>query len=379
MPVTLRQLRYFQALVEHGSFSRAAESVHVSQPALSLQVRELEGSLGGPLVERESRGVHLTPLGREAHEQTLRVLDETLLLENMSQRLEAGPLKVAVGIVSTLAPYLLPGIMERLHDSSARIEIDVQEGAGQNLVSRLLAGRLDAAIVSLPLGMLELPERELFEDRLLLAGRAERLAAVRRALGDELHPEELARADLGPLLTLGDGHCLADQVLAACRMWRIQEGSPRRRLARHAVAARGQRRGIDAGSGNGRALRTRRLSRFELSSFRRARTLATDRSHPSRRRAWPTLDRTTGRGRCGRRPGARQGSREGDQGLIRPACRPPEGRAPSVDRRQGGRGAGARGSSIASRQWPSDASDSARDRWISMIVSKPLCSKTTLT
>ena len=223
MPVTLRQLRYFQALVEHGSFSRAAESVHVSQPALSLQVRELEGSLGGPLVDRESRGVHLTPLGREAHEQTLRVLDETLLLENMGQRLEAGSLKVAVGIVSTLAPYLLPGIMERLHDSSARIEIDVQEGAGQDLVSRLLAGRLDAAIVSLPLGMLELPERELFEDRLLLAGRAGRLAAVRRALGDELHPEELARADLGPLLTLGDGHCLADQVLAACRMWRIQE------------------------------------------------------------------------------------------------------------------------------------------------------------
>ena len=171
MPVTLRQLRYFQALIEHGSFSRAAESVHVSQPALSLQIRELESGLGGPLVERESRGILLTPLGREAHEQTLRILDETLLLENLSQRFEAGPLRVTVGIVSTLAPYLLPGILKNLHDATPRIELDILEGPGQELVSNLLAGRLDAAVVSLPLGLLELPERELFEDRFVLAGR----------------------------------------------------------------------------------------------------------------------------------------------------------------------------------------------------------------
>lgn len=223
MPVTLRQLRYFQALIEHGSFSRAAESVHVSQPALSLQIRELEASLGGPLVERESRGILLTPLGREAHEQTLRILDETLLLETMGQRFEAGPLRVAVGVVSTLAPYLLPGMLRHLPDASPRVEIDILEAPGQDLVSGLLAGRLDAAIVSLPLGMLELPERELFEDRLVLAGRAERLASIRRSLGDDLRPEDLARADIGPLLTLGDGHCLADQVLGACLMWRMQE------------------------------------------------------------------------------------------------------------------------------------------------------------
>ena len=223
MPVTLRQLRYFQALIEHGSFSRAAESVQVSQPALSLQIRELESSLGGPLVERESRGILLTPLGREAHEQTLRILDETLLLENLGQRFEAGPLRVAVGIVSTLAPYLLSGILTHLHDSSPRIELDIREAPGQDLVSSLLAGRLDAAIVSLPLGLMELPEREIFEDRFVLAGRTERLASIRRTLGDDLRPSDLARADIGPLLTLGDGHCLADQVLGASLMWRTRE------------------------------------------------------------------------------------------------------------------------------------------------------------
>ena len=112
--------------------------------------------------------------------------------------------------------------MKRLNATSPRVEPDVLEATGQNLVSALLAGRLDAAIVSLPLGMMELPERELFEDRFLIAGRAERLDAL-QAQGLVPEPEDMARADLGPLLTLADGHCLADQVLGACSMWRQQE------------------------------------------------------------------------------------------------------------------------------------------------------------
>ncbi|MYE02393.1 MAG: LysR family transcriptional regulator [Alphaproteobacteria bacterium] len=222
MPVTLRQLRYFQALVEHGSFSRAAESVYVSQPALSLQIRELEATLGGQLVERESRGVHLTRLGREAHEQTLRVLDETNFLELMGRQFDEGVARVTVGLVSTLSAYLLPGLLERLQTSTPRIELTVVEATGNELVADLHSGRLDAAILSLPLGMIEFPERELFEDRFLIAGRAGPLDAV-RARGGPPRPEDLARADVGPLLTLADGHCLADQVLGACSMWRQQD------------------------------------------------------------------------------------------------------------------------------------------------------------
>ena len=222
MPVTLRQLRYFKAVVEHGSFSRAAESVYISQPALSLQIRELEDSLGSALLERESRGVILTPLGREVHGQTVRVLDETLLLETMGKRFDEGPFRIVAGIVSTLAPYLLTGLLERLQASPSRIELDVMEAPGQELVASLLAGRLDAAILSLPLGLLELTERELFEDRFMLAGRAERLAAF-RALGDTARASDLAQSDIGPLLTLAEGHCLGDQVLGACSMWRPQD------------------------------------------------------------------------------------------------------------------------------------------------------------
>ena len=109
MPVTLRQLRYFQALVEHGSFSRAAQNVHISQPALSIQIRELETTLGSPLVERDNRGIVLTRLGRDAFEQTLRILDETLLLETLGSRFQDGPVRITFGIISTLAPTFCRG------------------------------------------------------------------------------------------------------------------------------------------------------------------------------------------------------------------------------------------------------------------------------
>ena len=218
MPVTLRQLRYFQAVVERGTFSSAAESAHVSQPALSLQIHQLEAVLGGTLFERLARGAVLTPFGRTAHHQALRVLDETLLLEAMAAHPAAGELRITLGIVSTLAPYLLPGLLGRLRASTPRVAIDAVEDRGEPLVAALLAGHLDAAIVSLPLGWLELPERELFEDRFVLAAGPGRS----RALGRAMRPPDLARSDLGPLLALADGHCLGHQVLGACSRWRLR-------------------------------------------------------------------------------------------------------------------------------------------------------------
>ena len=222
MPVTLRQLRYFKAVVEYGSFSRAAEGVHVSQPALSLQIRELEAGLGSLLFERDSHGVLLTPLGRVAHEQTLRILDEALLLETMGKRFAAGPFRVALGVVSTLAPYLMTGLLEELENAPIRVELDVLEAPSSEIVSGLLAGRVDAAIVSLPLGMLELEERPLFEDRFLVAGRAKRLVTF-SGLEDTPRAADLAKSDIGPLLTLGENHSLGDQVLGTCSMWRVED------------------------------------------------------------------------------------------------------------------------------------------------------------
>ena len=222
MPVTLRQLRYFNAVVEYGSFSRAAEGVHVSQPALSLQIRELEAGMGSLLFERDSHGVMLTPLGRAAHEQTLRILDEALLLETMGQRFGEGPFRVALGVVSTLAPYLMAELLKELESAPSRVELDVLEAPSSEIVSALLAGRLDAAIVSLPLGLLELEERPLFGDRFLVAGRTQRLVTF-SGLEDTPRAADLAKSDIGPLLTLGENHCLGDQVVGACSMWRVED------------------------------------------------------------------------------------------------------------------------------------------------------------
>lgn len=242
MPVTLRQLRYFKAVVEHGSFARAAEAVFVSQPALSLQVRELETNLGRPLFERDSHGVVLTTLGREIHEQALRVLDETLLLETMGKLFDKGPFNIALGIVSTLAPYLIAGLKDELSKHDERIDIAVYEATSQQLLYKLLGGLIDAAIISLPIGMLELTERDLFEDKLLLAGSSSRLAAFRE-LSEDLKAENLAKSDLGPLLCLNEGHCLGAQVLGACSMGTL-EGVHRSLESLGSVA---RLAGVDAG------------------------------------------------------------------------------------------------------------------------------------
>ena len=263
MPVTLRQLRYFKAVVEYGSFSRAAEGVHVSQPALSLQIRELEAGLGSLLFERDSHGVMLTPLGRVAHEQTLRILDEALLLETMGKRFEAGPFRVALGVISTVAPYLMTGLLEELESAPIRVELDVLEAPSSEIVSGLLAGRVDAAIVSLPLGLLELEERPLFEDRFLVAGRAKRLVTF-SGLEDTPRAADLAKSDIGPLLTLGENHCLGDQVLGTCSMWRVEDIRPRLGIPGHADPAGGQRSRLDADAGDRRIVRTGRNARIEF-------------------------------------------------------------------------------------------------------------------
>ena len=314
MPVTLRQLRYFKAVVEYGSFSRAAEGVHVSQPALSLQIRELESGLGSLLFERDSHGVVLTPLGRAAHEQTLRILDEALLLETMGQRFGEGPFRVALGVVATLAPYLMTELLKELESAPSRVELDVLEAPSSEIVSALLAGRLDAAIVSLPLGLLELEERPLFEDRFLVAGRTQRLITF-SGLEDTPRAADLAKSDIGPLLTLGENHCLGDQVVGACSMWRVEDIRRGSESLATLAPAGSERSGIDADAGNRRTVRTGCNARSELPASCPARTVAADWPHPPRCFAQPALDRVAGRCRNQGRAGAHPQGTGGDRHL----------------------------------------------------------------
>ncbi|WP_319823793.1 LysR substrate-binding domain-containing protein [Thalassovita sp.] len=211
MNITLRQLTYFKALAEHRHFGRAAEAVHISQPALSVQIKELETTLGAALVERQARVVLLTPFGRRILDQAQKVLDEVRALEEAARWTEGLSGRLSLGVIPTIAPYLLPGALAALRARDIRLDVQVQEGKTHRLIAALKAGELDAAVMALPAGEPGLVEAPLFQDRFLLAGTAARLAA----LGS---PETLRPTGLRPehLLLLEDGHCLTDQALEVC-------------------------------------------------------------------------------------------------------------------------------------------------------------------
>ncbi|MFC4671743.1 LysR substrate-binding domain-containing protein [Seohaeicola nanhaiensis] len=212
MSFTLRQLTYFRALAEQRNFGRAAAVCNVSQPALSVQIRALEDMMGGALVERRARDVLLTPLGREVLAHGKEVLDAAARLENLAHARDGAQRSLSLGLIPTIAPYLLPGVLAALRAGDLSLSVRVRESLTEQLLEALLAGELDAAVLALPSGAAGLVEVELFRDTFLLAGTGARLAG----LGAKART--LSPADLEPtqLLLLEDGHCLTDQALAAC-------------------------------------------------------------------------------------------------------------------------------------------------------------------
>jgi len=212
MNITLRQLSYFKALSEQRNFGRAAEVVSISQPALSVQIREMEAALGEKLVERRARDVVLTPFGRLILTHATRVLGEMQAL-NEAARWQGGLTgRLSLGIIPTIAPYILPAALEALRSRDISLDVQVREAKTNELIQEVQSGQLDAAIVALPVAAEGLTEWPLFEDRFLLAGSAARLAALGPAV-EALRPSAL---DQSPLLLLEDGHCLTDQALEVC-------------------------------------------------------------------------------------------------------------------------------------------------------------------
>jgi LysR family transcriptional regulator, hydrogen peroxide-inducible genes activator len=214
MDITLRQLSYFMALAETRHFGRAAEKVHVSQPALSVQIRELEQRLGVALLE-PGRAVVLTSAGHEVLASAQHVMgilremqDGLRLREGLSGRLK-------LGVIPTVAPYLLPKILPLLRAQAPDLDLRVREAQTDELLNDLENGLLDAAVLALPAGA-GLEERFLFEDRFLLAGSAAQFK-ISQNHGEPLRPSAL---DPGQLLLLDEGHCLADQALEVCNFAR---------------------------------------------------------------------------------------------------------------------------------------------------------------
>jgi LysR family hydrogen peroxide-inducible transcriptional activator len=215
---TLRQLRYFEALSRHCHFGRAAEACAISQPSMSTQIKELEDSLGAVLFERGARQVRLTSFGEGFAARVrdiLRSVDELSDFARASRDQLLGRLRI--GVIPTVAPYLLPTLIGNLARDYAGIDIHVRETLTRKLIEELLEGRLDTAIVALPVSEPSLAEVALFSEDFVLVrpGEDEGKPAP--------HVESLREMRL---LLLEEGHCFRDQALSFCHM----HASPPREL-----------------------------------------------------------------------------------------------------------------------------------------------------
>jgi LysR family transcriptional regulator, hydrogen peroxide-inducible genes activator len=206
--ITLRQLHYFDALATHSHFGRAAAACAISQPALSMQIKELEDTLGAVLFERGARQVRLTKFGEQAAarvREILRSVDELGDFARASRDRLAGQLRI--GMIPTVAPYLLPTIVGNLTRLHPELDIHVREALTSKLIQELGEGRLDTAIVALPVSEPSLTEVPLFAENFLLVRPGEDEG--------EPTPGREALRDVR-LLLLEEGHCFRDQALSFC-------------------------------------------------------------------------------------------------------------------------------------------------------------------
>src|SRR5262245_13229722 len=216
--ITLKQLRYLTSLAEHRHFGKAAEACAVTQPALSMQIRDLEKDLGADLVERRPGEVILTETGAEVVRRAERVLAAARDLTDFARhsgRLLTGRLRL--GVIPTLAPYMLPRILPALQTRFPQLRVELRETQTRVLMDELGRGTLDAVLLALPVEEHDVETLLLFDDPFLLAVPAgDARADATRVDARDIKPERL--------ILLEEGHCLRDQALAFCGAGRLPSG-----------------------------------------------------------------------------------------------------------------------------------------------------------
>lgn len=208
--ITLRQLKYLTALSRHMHFGRAAEDCSVTQPALSMQIKELESELGVELVERRAGEIAMTDVGAEVVRRAERVLSEARDLQDFARhrgQLLSGRLQF--GVIPSLAPYVLPKVLPELQRRFPDLQIELRETQTRMLLDELTRGSLDAVLLALPIHDSELETREIFHDPFLLAVPSN---DCQRG-GGRVSAKDI---DQKRLILLEEGHCLRDQALALC-------------------------------------------------------------------------------------------------------------------------------------------------------------------
>jgi LysR family hydrogen peroxide-inducible transcriptional activator len=207
--ITLRQLRYLTSLGRHRHFGRAAADCAVTQPALSMQVRELEREIGAELVERRPGEIALTDTGLDVAQRAEQILAATRDLIDFARHRDLLSGRLALGIIPTLAPYILPHVLPRLQADYPQLRLEVRETQTKLLLDELARGELDAVMLALPVEGADVETLALFDDAFVLAVPAGDALPARGRVSVE-------DVDQRRLILLEEGHCLRDQALAFC-------------------------------------------------------------------------------------------------------------------------------------------------------------------
>src|SRR5580698_3490510 len=211
----LHQLRYFCAVAETGSFSRAAEQSHVSQPSLSQQIMKLENELGVRLFDRLGRSVRLTETGQTFLPRARAVLRELEAARgDVAEQKDSVGGSVTIGVIPTVAPYFLPERLTWFSRKFPQVRLTVVEEITPILLDQVRASKVDLAILALPIRGHEFESFPLLTERLFAALPASHRFAKRRTLA-------LKDLRAQPFLLLRDGHCFRDTAVAACDRARL--------------------------------------------------------------------------------------------------------------------------------------------------------------
>jgi LysR family hydrogen peroxide-inducible transcriptional activator len=212
-----KQLQYFVALVDTGHFGRAAKACFVSQSAFSNAIQALESTLGAQLVDRTNRRVTITAVGQEVNTLARLVLrDLTDLVEAAAGGREPLGGALRLGVIPTIAPFLLPRVLPKLRRTYPKLRLFLTEDQTGRLYERLLDGELDLLLIALPWEMRGAEQKTLFRDAFFLACRA----GTKRV---DPRNYRFNRLDADSILLLEDGHCLRDHALAACKVQNLQK------------------------------------------------------------------------------------------------------------------------------------------------------------
>ena len=207
--ITLRQLRYLASLARHRHFGRAAKDCAVTQPALSMQVRELEREIGAELVERRTGEIALTETGLEVARRAEHILAAARDLIDFARHRGVLTGKLRLGIIPTLAPYVLPHVLPRLQSTYPLLRLEVRETQTKTLLEELVSGELDTVMLALPADGADVETMSLFDDRFMLALPIADAAPLQGRVAVE-------DVDQRRLILLEEGHCLRDQALTFC-------------------------------------------------------------------------------------------------------------------------------------------------------------------